>query len=275
MQRLGQENQREHDREERLQVCEERRPRRADPVDRREPEDVGEEERPDHRVAEAEPDLPAEGGEVLVADLRDADERERHPADCEHERADPVRRVPAHQRRDRDVVGRPGQRGCDREECAVEARADAAVRCGDEADAREGDRGADPERTRQVLEPEGERDQPDEDRRRPEQQRHGRGVRELDPVHEAQLVEEDQQRRKAHEPQVVPRDPERALPPVGEGPEERDRDEVADRPVRKRLPAVLEHVLRDGDVQRPEQDRAEQHRVHGRGSAHVPDATVG
>ena len=32
----------------------------ADAVDRREPEDVREEERPDHRVAEAEPDLPAE-----------------------------------------------------------------------------------------------------------------------------------------------------------------------------------------------------------------------
>ena len=35
------------------------------------------------------------------------DERERHPAEREHERADPERRVAAHQRRDRDRVRRP------------------------------------------------------------------------------------------------------------------------------------------------------------------------
>ena len=87
----------------------------ADAVDRREPEDVRQEERPDHGVAEAEPDLPAEG-ELLLAELRDADERERHPADREHERADPVRRVAAHERRDRDRVARPGQSGGDRDQ---------------------------------------------------------------------------------------------------------------------------------------------------------------
>ena len=55
----------------RLKVAEQRGARRADAVDRREPEDVREEERADHGVAEAEPDLPAEV-EVLGADLRDA-----------------------------------------------------------------------------------------------------------------------------------------------------------------------------------------------------------
>ena len=133
------------DGEERLQVREERRARRADAVDRREPEDVREEERPDHRVAEAEPDLPAER-EVLLAELRDADERERHPADREHERADPKRRVAAHERRDRDRVAGPRERGRDRDQRAREARADAAVRDRDQRDAAERDRGADPER---------------------------------------------------------------------------------------------------------------------------------
>ena len=54
---------------------------RADPVDGGEPEDVREEERPDDGVGEAEPDRSREG-EVLAAELRDAHERERHPADA-------------------------------------------------------------------------------------------------------------------------------------------------------------------------------------------------
>jgi len=36
---------------------------------------------------------------------------------------------------------------------------------------------------------------------------------------------------------------------------------------------VLEHVLRDGDVERPEQDGTEQHRVDRRESPHVLERT--
>src|SRR5690348_18237611 len=60
VQRLREQDEREEDGEERLQVPEERRTRRPDAVDRGEPEDVGQEEGADNRVAEAEPDLPAE-----------------------------------------------------------------------------------------------------------------------------------------------------------------------------------------------------------------------
>src|SRR5579859_5011175 len=59
MQRLGEQEDREHDREERLQVPEQRRARGPDSVDRGEPEDVGEEERADDGVPEAEPHEPA------------------------------------------------------------------------------------------------------------------------------------------------------------------------------------------------------------------------
>ena len=53
---LAEEHEREEDGEERLQVREERRARRADARDRGEPQDVRQEERPDHREGEAEPD---------------------------------------------------------------------------------------------------------------------------------------------------------------------------------------------------------------------------
>ena len=114
-----------------------------------------------------------------------------------------------------------------------------------------------------MLEPQRERDQADEDRRRAEEERDGGGVRELHAVHEAQLVEEDHQRGEGDEPEVGARDPERPLTVVREGPEERDSDEVADRSVGERLPAVVEHELRHGDVERPEQHRPKQHRVNG------------
>src|ERR1700758_5361686 len=58
---LAEQDEREEDGEERLQVREEGRSRGPDSVDRGEPEDVREEESPDDRVAEAEPHLPAEG----------------------------------------------------------------------------------------------------------------------------------------------------------------------------------------------------------------------
>src|SRR6266568_411855 len=58
VQDLAEQDEREEDREERLQVPEQRGARGADAVDRCEPENVREEERAYHRVAEAEPDIP-------------------------------------------------------------------------------------------------------------------------------------------------------------------------------------------------------------------------
>src|SRR5688572_14765078 len=58
--RLGQEHDRDRRREEGLQVRGERRARRPDALERAEPEDVGENERPEGREEEKPPDLPAE-----------------------------------------------------------------------------------------------------------------------------------------------------------------------------------------------------------------------
>ena len=169
----------------------------ADPVDGREPEDVREEERPDHGVGEAEPDRPREG-EVLAAELRDAHQGERHPAEREHDRADPVRRVAAHQRRDRDRVARPGDGERDREQVALPARDEPAAGAGrDQRDAGERQAGADPERPaagracRKTIEI-----SPTNIGHRAEEQRHRRGVRELEAVDEAELVHEDHRRRR-------------------------------------------------------------------------------
>src|SRR5690242_13931060 len=78
MEALPEQDNREEDREERLQVVEQSRARGADAVDRREPQDVREEERPDDCVAEAEPDLPPER-ERLVCELRRRERGKRHP----------------------------------------------------------------------------------------------------------------------------------------------------------------------------------------------------
>jgi hypothetical protein len=96
---------------------------------------------------------------------------------------------------------------------------------------------------------------------------------EFEAVHEAELVQEDHRRRDADVDPVLARDAERALAPPGVDPEDGDRREVADAGVRERQPTVLEHVLRDGDVERPEQDGAEQHPVHWGDSAHVLERT--
>src|SRR5215472_9512412 len=77
---LAEDDQREHDREERLQVREQRRARRPDAADRREPEDVRQEERPDHRVCESKPGVDAEV-EALARGLRGAGDGQRDPAE--------------------------------------------------------------------------------------------------------------------------------------------------------------------------------------------------
>src|SRR5262249_19928269 len=61
---------------------------------------------------------------------------------------------------------------------------------------------------------------------------------------------------------------ERPLAPVGERPEERTRREVADRRVGEGLEAVVQDVLRAGDVQRPEKHRREQHEIDDGQTAH-------
>src|SRR5262249_60934119 len=61
---LTEEQERKEDREERLERREERCARRPDPIDRREPQNVREEERADDRETEREPYLPVEA-EVL------------------------------------------------------------------------------------------------------------------------------------------------------------------------------------------------------------------
>ena len=101
---LGEDQGREDRGDERLDVREQRRPRRPDPVDGGEPEDVRQEQRPDDREREADPDEVAERRVVLVGDLGRAEREERNAHHAEHDRADPVRRVAAHQRRDRHRV---------------------------------------------------------------------------------------------------------------------------------------------------------------------------
>jgi len=90
--------------------------------------------------------------------------------------------------------------GRDRDQRAVQARPDTPVGDGDQRDAAERDSGADPERARKVLQAKRERDQPDEDRRRAEQQADRRRMRELQAVDEAELVQEDHQRGEKDEP---------------------------------------------------------------------------
>src|SRR5205823_14002660 len=132
----------EEDREERLEVAEEPGPRRAHPVDGGEPEDVGQEQRPDDGVAEAEPYLPAER-ELLLPELGNADERERHPADREHERADAEGGVAPHERGDGRRVAGPREGERDRDQRPGEARADGTRSAGDQRDTAERERRAD------------------------------------------------------------------------------------------------------------------------------------
>ena len=90
--------------------------------------------------------------------------RERHPADREHERADPERRIPFHQRCDRDGVGPPGRRSRDRQPVAEQAARKPAARTrGDQPDPGERHGGRDPERRTEPLEPDDRGDDPDED----------------------------------------------------------------------------------------------------------------
>src|SRR5579862_4158258 len=270
VQLFGEEHEREEDGEERLQVREQGRTGRPDAVDRREPEDVGQEERPDHRVGERDPHQRAEVAEALRGELRDADEYQREPAERQHDCADPQRRIAAHQRGDRDRIGSPGRRRRDRDQVAEPIARDAAAP-GDQPDAEERDGGGEPERRGRPFDPDDEREDADEHRRRPEHEADRRRRRQVHAGDEARLVQEDEQRRQPDELPVRPADPERPLALCGEAPEERRRREVADRRVGERTQAVREQVARRRHVQGPEENGSEQHQIdHARAAVHRP-----
>ena len=76
---------------------------------------------------------------------------------------------------------------------------------------------------------------------------------------------------------VAARDPQRALPGEGDAGEDEGRARVPDRRVGQWVEPVVEDVLRDGEVERPEADRREQHQIGGRAAhggrtlpAHIP-----
>ena len=88
----------------------------ADPADRREPEDVREEERPDDRVDEAEPDRPGEGTKLLAGDLRKCSQaRAATQPSASTTALIRTANSAASAARSPDRVGRPGDRERDRE----------------------------------------------------------------------------------------------------------------------------------------------------------------
>ena len=121
------------------------------------------------------------------------------------------------------------------------------------------------------LDPDEPRDQRGEDRKRAEEQRDGRRRRQVEREDEAELVQEQEDDRPRHERQVPPLDPQRALAREDDREEDQSRERVADGRVRERPEAVVEDVLRDGEVERPEADGHEQHRVCHRAPAHDRD----
>jgi hypothetical protein len=134
---------------------------------------------------------------------------------------------------------------------------------GDETDADERDRRADPEAPPDILDPEERGGHARESRSRSEHEPDGRGGRPVECVDEADLVQEDQQCRKPHELPVGHADPKRALALPREPPEQARRGEVAHRPIGERAETVGDDVAGHGQVQRPEEDGAEQHQIDG------------
>ena len=108
------------------------------------------------------------------------------------------------------------------------------------------------------------REERGEDRQRPEEEGHRRRGGETERVDEAELVPEQHEGAEGDQRQLAPPDPQRSLP----GERDRRKDQggaaVADRRVGERVEAVVEDVLGDGEVERPEADRREQHQIGGR-----------
>ena len=82
---------------------------------------------------------------------------------------------------------------------------------------------------------------------------------------------EEQDDGEHHERQVPALDPQGPLPGKHDREENERGQRVADGRVRERLEAVIEDVLRGREVQGPQADGDEQHRVCHRAPAHPSD----
>ena len=190
------------------------------------------------------------------------EQQERDRDDAEEDRAQPERRVAAHERGDGNGVAAPRRGAEHREQVPAEVRGDALPGPHrDERDARKGERRRDPESPPEPFDPDEARDERREDRQRPEEERRGGGGRQVEREDEAELVDQQEHDGERDERQVPAADPERALA------RERERDEhergrrVAERRVRKRAQPGVEDVLRDREVERPDGDGQQQHQV--------------
>ncbi len=260
---LGQEQKR-HDRsQEGLQVREERSARGPDAIDRGEPHQVRQDEGPEDGEGETEPEERAEV-ELLLADLAASEQEEGQGDHEQDDGADPKRRVTAHQRRDRDRVGGPRESAEHGERVALDIPGQASTRShADQSDAGERDDGRTPEATAEALDPDGAREERRKDRERPEQQRDGGRGREAQRVDEAQLVYEEHCHTDGDERELSAADRKRALPRESDRREQKGGRRVTDRRVGEGVEALVEDVLRDGEVERPEQDGREQEEVGG------------
>src|SRR3954470_12079291 len=262
--RLREQDERDDRREERLQVREERCARRAHAVDRREPEQVGDHERPEHGEREPDPDERAEVVALVGELLRPRQGEQRRHGEQE-DRTEPERGISPHERADRHRVGGPGGRTANGERVPFEVRRQASARTNcDQRDARERHQRCDPEADAQMLDARASGEEGGEDRQRSEQQRDGRRSREAECVDEAQLVREQHRRTEDDDRQVPSSHPQRPLPDEGDRGEDQRRAGVADGGVRERPKPVVEDVLRNGEVERPQADRRKEQQIGGR-----------
>ena len=203
---------------------------------------------------------------VLLARLRDRGEREQRPRARDHDRADARRRVARHERRDRDRVGRPGRADPEAEEDPDVAAGDLAAR----ADARRGRRRRTrrPRRARSAGSAARDRERARRARRRSGSRR-GSG-RSSTPsscrARRRSRAGSARARRAANASTGRWRRSIRSVRSTSEREHDEDRagERVADGRVRERREAVLEDVLRDAEVERPEHDRRQQHQLDGR-----------
>ncbi len=207
------------------------------------------------------------------ADRRRAGREQQHAGAEEEDRAEPEGRVPPHQRRDRDRVGGPGGGTADRERVSRKARRHPSPRPDrDEHHARERDTGGEPEPPALPLHPGAAGEQAGPDRERPEEERGRRRRRQIERVDEAELVGEQDEDAAHREQSVAAPQPDGSLPHEGDPGEHERRHAVADGCVRERVEALVEDVLRDREVERPERHGRQQHQV-GRRATHQDDAT--
>ena len=233
---------------------------RAGPIrcDRAEPEDVRQDERPERREGEERPDLPAEIP-VLVARLREPDERDEDPRERDDDGAHAGGRVR------RASAARP------RRSTRPTSRADREPEDDPDVAAREPRCRSRPRRARRPAKETAAASQKRRLRRsRPSASpksaaKIGIAPR-MSPIVEAVVMSSARTKQSwlsqsvtaanAITTQMASLDPKRPLDDESEDDEDRAGEAVPDRRVRERLQSVLEDVLRDAQVERPEQDRA-------------------